>query len=117
MATSTSAATAAELEIGKSEQSASPTGLGEVEIASLQGSQERKEALSVRPCSRCGAEPRAGSSGWGRRCIRDKMREMRAGRQVVNCPGGTGVRTHPGVISRATIEAALARMRSLRAGT
>jgi hypothetical protein len=102
------------IEIGMLEQPASPSTSDEAKIAPLQGSHERKELPSMRRCSRCGAEPRTGWSGWGRRCIRDKMREMRAGRQVVNCPGGTGDRAHPGVIGRATIEAALTRMRSLR---
>jgi hypothetical protein len=38
------------------------------------------DPATARPCSRCHAEPRAGTSGWCRRCIAGRMKSMRAER-------------------------------------
>jgi hypothetical protein len=62
-------------------------------------------SATARPCSRCQAELRAGSSGWGKRCIAEKMRNLRAARRLVNIvPPGQSVSPS------AAIEAARARM-------
>ena len=80
-------------------------------------------------CSRCGAEPRAGSSGWGRTCIRDKMRALRAAPGytapprkrrskvlVVNGQPAHGADESAEALRRsAAIEAARARMQAARA--
>ncbi len=65
-----------------------------------------------RPCSRCGAEPRAGSSGWGKRCIAERMREIRrARRSVVNrCPAGT-----PGTFNRERYDSRMALWKAAKA--
>jgi hypothetical protein len=41
---------------------------------------------STRPCTRCGAEPRASTSSWGRACIAEKMRQLRADRRLSQPP-------------------------------
>jgi hypothetical protein len=41
---------------------------------------------SVRPCTHCGAEPRASTSSWGRACIAEKMRQLRAARRLSQPP-------------------------------
>jgi hypothetical protein len=55
----------------------------------LTESQSKQPTTSARRCSRCGKEPRAGSSGWGKKCIAAKMREVRAARasRVNNAEG------------------------------
>jgi hypothetical protein len=40
-----------------------------------------EQPRAPRPCSRCGTEPRAGSSGWGKKCIAARMQALRAGRR------------------------------------
>ncbi len=41
---------------------------------------------SARPCTHCGAEPRASTSSWGRACIAEKMRQLRAARRLSQPP-------------------------------
>jgi hypothetical protein len=41
---------------------------------------------SARPCTHCGAEPRASTSSWGRACIAEKMRQLRAARRLSQAP-------------------------------
>ena len=45
---------------------------------------------SARPCTHCGAEPRASTSSWGRACIAEKMRLLRAARRLSQPPTSTG---------------------------
>jgi hypothetical protein len=74
-----------------------PSASVESPIAPLRPRTARKvpkieQPATARPCSRCQAEPRAGSSGWGKRCISEKMRNLRAARQLVNrVPRGQSV--------------------------
>jgi hypothetical protein len=66
-------------------------------------------------CSRCGDEPRAGSSGWGRKCIASRMREMRAARRpVVNTAHGAD-ESAEALRRSAAIEAGRARQAAWRA--
>lgn len=44
---------------------------------------------SARPCTHCGAEPRASTSSWGRACIAEKMRQLRAARRLSQPPTST----------------------------
>jgi hypothetical protein len=44
---------------------------------------------STRPCTHCGAEPRASTSSWGRACIAEKMRLLRAARRLSQTPMNT----------------------------
>jgi hypothetical protein len=45
---------------------------------------------SARPCTHCGAEPRASTSSWGRACIAERMRQLRAARRLSQSPTSTG---------------------------
>ena len=44
---------------------------------------------SARPCTHCGAEPRASTSSWGKACIAERMRQLRAARRLSQSPTST----------------------------
>jgi hypothetical protein len=85
--------------IGRAPSTPAPGGINTVDTAA-----EKLEALAVsawprraregdvvarwsaRLCTHFGAEPRASTSSWGRACIAEKMRQLRAARRLSQPP-------------------------------